>query len=161
LLPIKITFWIVFGMVVFRAMRIGKSFQYCLLFSIVGLVTYVIWNSGVHENHLFVPVILAYMLMLHEGTREHWAIVTILTVMFNVNLFVFYGVTGTGLRPISTPTPAELQSPVVGVDLTIILAMLYAVAWLLLAVYAWRATQPRKDGERAQKETQLLVTVSN
>jgi uncharacterized membrane protein YecN with MAPEG domain len=72
----------------------------------------------VHENHLFVAVILVYMLMLHERTGEHWAIVTILAVMFNVNLFVFYGVTGT-----------ELQSRVVGVELSVVLAMLYAVAW--------------------------------
>jgi hypothetical protein len=127
-----------------------KTFCSCLLFSIVGLLTYVIWNSGVHENHLFVAVILAYMLMLHERTREHWAIVTILAVMFNINLFVFYGVTGT-----------ELQPRVVGVDLSIILAMLYAVAWLLLVVYVWEAAQPRKEGERAEKETHLPVMVSN
>jgi hypothetical protein len=131
-------------------MRIEKTFKNCLLFSIIGLVTYVIWNSGVHENHLFVAVILAYMLMFHERTREHWAIVTILAVMFNVNMFVFYGVTGT-----------TLQSPVVGVDLSGFLAMLYAVAWLLLVVYAWEAAQPRKDGERAEKETYLPVMVSN
>jgi hypothetical protein len=60
-----------------------------MLFSIIGLVTYAIWNVGVHENRLFVAVVLAFM------TREHWAIVTVLTVMLNVNMFVFYGVTGT------------------------------------------------------------------
>jgi hypothetical protein len=149
-LPFKIIFWICYITVVIRAMRIEKTFRSCLLFSIVGLLTYVIWNSGVHENHLFVAVILAYMLMLHERTREHWAIVTILAVMLNINLFVFYGVTGT-----------ELQPRVVGVDLSIILAMLYAVAWLLLVVYVWEAAQPRKEGERAEKETHLPVMVSN
>ena len=150
LLPIKIIFWIGFGTVVIRAMRSEKTFKNCLLFSIIGLMTYVIWNSGVHENHLFVAVVLAYMLMLHERSREHRAIVTILVVMFNVNLFVFYGVTGT-----------ELQSPVVGVDLSVILAMLYAVAWLLLAAYAWEAAQPAKEGVRAEKETHAPVVVSN
>jgi len=150
LLPLKIIFWIVFATVVIRAMRTEKIFKNCLLFSILGLVTHATWNVGVHENHLFVAVVLSYMLMLHERSREHWAIVTILAVMFNVNLFVFYGVTGT-----------KLQSPVVGVDLSTILAMLYAVAWLLLAVYAWGAAQPRKEGERAEKETHLPVMVSN
>ena len=119
-------------MIVILAVHSTKTFTNCLLFSIVGLVTYAIWNSGVHENHLFVPAILAYMLMLYERSREHWAIVTILAVMFNVNLFVFYGVTGT-----------QLQSPVVGIDLSVLLAMLYAVAWLLLAVYAWRVASSR------------------
>jgi hypothetical protein len=116
----------------------------------IGLVTYVIWNSGVHENHLFVAAILAYMLMLHQRTREHWAIVTVLAVMFNVNMFVFYGVTGT-----------KLQSPVVGVDLSGVLAMLYAVAWLLLVMYAWEVTQPRKEGGNAERETHLPATVLN
>jgi hypothetical protein len=149
LLPFKIIFWIVFATVVILAIRAEKTFKNCLLFSIVGLVTYVIWNSGVHENHLFVAVILAYMLMLHQRTREHWAIVTVLAVMFNVNMFVFYGVTGT-----------KLQSPVVGVDLSGVLAMLYAVAWLLLVMYAWEVTQPRKEGGNAER-AHLPATVLN
>jgi hypothetical protein len=112
--------------IVVRALRFEKTLNYCLLFSIVGFLTYVIWNTGVHENHLFTAVILAYILMLHKRTREHWAMVTILAAMFNVNLFVFYGVTGT-----------ELQSRVVGIDFSVILAMLYVVTWLFLVVHAW------------------------
>jgi hypothetical protein len=149
LMPVKVIFWIVFGAVFVRAVRSEKTFTNCLLFSIVGFMTYVIWSPGVHENHLFVPVILAYMLMLHERTREHWAIVTILAVMSNVNMFVFYGVTGT-----------ELQSRVVGVDLSVILAILYAVAWLLLTVYAWGA-HPRKEGEHAEEEMHFPTVGSN
>ena len=124
-------------------MRSDKTLKNCLLLSIVGFVTYAIWNSGVHENHLFVAVILAYILMLHERTREHWAIATILAVMFNVNMFVFYGVTG-----------SKLQSRIVGVDLSGILAILYAVAWVLLVVYAWRAAGVArlKDNEHAERE---------
>jgi len=133
LLPIKIMFVIVFGSLVVRAIRSDKSFRNCLLFSIVGFVTYVMWNSGVHENHWFVAVVLAYMLMLHSRTHEHWTIATIITVMANINLFVFYGVTGT----------TEFQSRVVGVDLSITFAMLYATAWFLLAAYAWRVACSR------------------
>jgi hypothetical protein len=87
------------------------------------------------------------MLMLHEHTRENWAIAT-MGVMFNVNLFVFCGV-----------SRIQLQSPAVDVDLSGPLAMLYAVAWLLLVVYAW--AQPRKDGEQADKETHLPAMASN
>ena len=125
LMPVRIVFWIVFSTVFIYAMRSKKTLTNCLLFSILGFVTYVIWNSGVHENHLFVAVVLAFMLMLHERTHEHWAIVTTLAVMLNVNMFLFYGVDGT----------ARL-SPVVGIDLSVILALLYAIAWLLLALYA-------------------------
>jgi surface polysaccharide O-acyltransferase-like enzyme len=90
------------------------------------------------------------MLMLHERTPEHGVIVTILAAMFNVNLFVFYGVTGT-----------ELQSRVVGIDLSTILAMLYVVAWLFLVVYAWGAPQQRKESERGESEIDSSVMVSN
>lgn len=62
--------------------------------------------------------------------------------MFNVNLFIFYGVTGT-----------ELQSRVVGIDLSVALAMLYVIAWLVLAAYVWVAAQPRKEGERSTEGT--------
>jgi hypothetical protein len=132
LLPIKVMFAIVFGAVIVRMIQSDKSFQNCLLFSIIGFVSYLIWNTGVHENHWFSAVVVAFMLMLHTRTREHWAIVTILVVMANINLFVFYGITGT-----------ELESRVLGLDLSIVLAILYAVAWLFLAMYAWQAAPPR------------------
>ena len=64
--------------------------------------------------------------------------------MLNINMFVFYGVTRT-----------QLQSRVVGVDVSVILAMLYAIAWLLLALYACGVWQPKKQGERAERETHL------
>jgi hypothetical protein len=147
LLPFKIIFWSAFGMVVARAIKTEKTFKNCMLFSILGLVTYTTWNSGVHENHLFLAVILAFMLMLHEHTREHWAITTILAVMFNFNMFVFYGVTGT-----------QLLSPVVRVDLSGPLAILYAVAWLLLAVHAW--AQPRKADKDVENETHLQTAIN-
>jgi hypothetical protein len=150
LLPLKIIFWILFITVVVQSMRREQTFKNCLPFLIIGLVTYVIWNSGVHENHLFVAVILAYMLMLHEYTRKHWAIATILAIMFNVNMFVFYGVTGT-----------KLQSSVAGVDLSGALAMVYAVAWLLLVVYVWGAVQSKKEGDGAENETHLPAMVSD
>jgi hypothetical protein len=133
LLPSKIMFGIVFGTLIVRATRSDKTFQDCLLFSIIGFVSYVMWNSGVHENHWLVAVVLAFMLVLHWPIREHWEIVTIISVMANINLFVFYGVTG----------KTEIKSRVVGIDLSIILAMLCAVVWLLLLVYVWQVASSR------------------
>ena len=131
-------------------MHAEKKFEYCLLFSIVGFLTYAIWNSSVHENHLFVSVILAFMLMMLKYTLEYRAITVVIVAMFNVNLFIFYGVTGT-----------ELQSRVLGIDLSVVLAMLYGVAWLVLAAYAWGAAQPREEGERSEKGTDLPAVVSD
>jgi hypothetical protein len=130
LLPFKAAFAVAFGAVVMRAIQAEKTLENCLLFSIVGLVTYATWNTNVHENHLFVAVVLGHLLVVHQGTPQNRAIAAVLAVMFNINLFVFYGVTGT-----------QLQSPVVGGDLTIALAALYVIAWVLLAAYAWRTAQ--------------------
>jgi hypothetical protein len=137
LLLFKIFFAIIFIIILIRAMHVEKRFEYCILFSILGFVTYAIWNSGVHENHLFVPVILAYMLMMLKYTSESWAITAVIAAMLNINLFIFYGVTGT-----------QLQSRVVGIDLSVVLAMLYIVVWLVLGAYAWGVAQPGQQGER-------------
>jgi hypothetical protein len=88
--------------------------------------------------------------MLLKYNRESRAIVVVIATMFNVNLFIFYGISGT-----------QLQSRVVGMDLSIILAMLYIVAWLVLAAYAWGAVQPRKEGERSKEGTDLPAMVSD
>lgn len=150
LLPFRIIFWTIFVVVVIRAIRVEKKYEYFLQFSIVGFLTYVMWNPSVHENHLFVPVILAYMLMLREYTPESRAITVVLTAMFNANLFMFYGVTGT-----------QLQSRVMGIDLSVILALLYVVAWLVLAAYAWRAAEPRKETDLSKKGTDVQAMLSD
>jgi hypothetical protein len=119
-------------MIVVRALYVIDGINDCLLFSIIGVVTYFNFNSGVHENHLFVAVLLAYILMLFTHTRQDRALVTFLVVVSNINLFVFYGVTGT-----------ELQNRVVGVDLSLVLAILSVIAWPYLVFYVWNSVQPR------------------
>jgi hypothetical protein len=46
--------------------------------------------------------------------------------MLNVNLFVFYGITG-----------QEVIARTVGIDLSVILALLFGAIWLLLFFYGW------------------------
>ena len=60
------------------------------------------------------------------------SIVTFLVAIFNVNLFVFYGVTGT-----------QLQNRVVSVDMSLVLAVLFVLAWPCIVLYGWNAAQPR------------------
>jgi hypothetical protein len=147
LIPVKMTFFVLFATLLVRAVRSEPSYQNCLLFSLTGFATYVMWNAGVHENHWFVAVILAYMLILHSRTRQHWAIATMITVMANINLFTFYGLTG--MR--------EIQSRVIGIDLSMILAVLYVLAWLLLLVYTWRASSLKIRRENAFKSSPTVV----
>jgi len=134
LLFFKSVFAVLFAALLIRAMQAEKTFENCLLFSIAGVLTYATWNTNVHEYHLFLAMLIAYLLMLHDGTRENWAIAALLVVMPNVNLFVFYGVTGT-----------PLLSPVIGLDLTLALALLHALVWLLLTAYVWTAARPERQ----------------
>jgi hypothetical protein len=134
LLPFKFVFAVTFVTIVFRAIRRIDSVENCLLFSIIGSVTYFLLNSGVHENHLFAAVLLAYLLMIFTRSRENWALATLLAAMFNTNLFVFYGVNGTAL-----------QNRVVGVDISLILAILCVFACTCIFLYGWNVMQPRTE----------------
>jgi hypothetical protein len=49
----------------------------------------------------------------------------LLIVLLNVNLFIFYGLTGT-----------QLVRRTVGIDLTLPLSVLFALAWLLLFLHS-------------------------
>jgi hypothetical protein len=102
------------------------------LFSVVGVVTYGVWNSAVHENHWFIALVPAFVLV--GTTRDPAArwIAVLVAVMFNVNLFVFYGVTG-----------QEVIARTVGIDLSVILALIYVAIWLLLFCHAW-SVRPAK-----------------
>jgi hypothetical protein len=55
-------------------------------------------------------------------------------------------------------TGAQLQSPVVGVDLSGIMAMLYVVVWLFLVVYVWGL---KGESTNVEKEIHLPEMVVN
>lgn len=137
LLPFKALFWAGFVVVLYLAVRSGKTLRNCLLFSTLGFVTYCTLNTGVHENHWFVAFVLAFVLAIHDPSPASRMIAILLAVMLNVNLFLFYGVTGDPVLPV-----------VLGIDLSIPLAILYCAVWLLLLHYAWRAAEraPRVRG---------------
>ena len=51
---------------------------------------------GVHENHLFVAAILAILLAWRAPAR--WAEALLVALIFNVNMYTFYGSSGPGLE---------------------------------------------------------------
>ncbi len=73
--------------------RREKSFENLLAFAIAGFLSYYTFNTGVHENHLFLVTILAAALLWVKSARQGPAIGLIL--MSNINMFLFYGVDGT------------------------------------------------------------------
>ena len=126
LLPFKLVFFGLLAWILQQFLRVERSFANSLLFSVLGVVTYGVWNSAVHENHWFVALVPAFLLVgtvRDEATR--W-VCLVVAVMLNVNLFVFYGITG-----------EEVISRSVGIDLSVVLALLYLAMWLSLVRYVW------------------------
>ncbi len=130
--PVKVVFWAVFGGILWRAARAEKSLGNCLLLSVLGAATYCTLNTGVHENHWFLPMLLAFSLVVLDPSGANRTIALLMAVLLNVNMFLFYGVTG-----------EREASPVLGLDLSVPLAALYVLCWSALAFYAWKATAPR------------------
>lgn len=130
MLAAKLQFWVAFIITFIWALRSERTLRNCLLFSILGTMTYCTLNTGVHENHWFLPLFVAFSLLLHERTETNKLICLLLAVMANVNVFFFYGLTGEPIQP-----------PVLGMDLSIPFAILCVTVWLAFALYVRKAAQ--------------------
>jgi hypothetical protein len=126
LLAFKLVFFTLLACILLRYLRVERSFANCLLFAVVGVVTYCVWSSAVHENHWFVALITAYLLAGFSGNGSARWICILVSVMLNVNLFVFEGITGQAVVRRN-----------IGFDLSIVLAALYTGIWLILMRHAW------------------------
>lgn len=121
-LPFKLLFAWQFLVLLYRYTKGTARFERTLAYSLVGFLAYVALSSGVHENHWFVPSVLAIVL---TGYRRQWLAPAIaIGVVANLNLLLFYGLTGRRLD----------ISRVVGVDVTVPLAA------LAVAMYFWTAS---------------------
>jgi hypothetical protein len=78
----------------------------------------------VHENHLFLAAILSAVLFWEDG--RYLSTFVIWSLASNVNLIVFYGISGTGLS----------FSRVIGVDV----ALLFSILNMLLFAASFSAT---------------------
>ncbi|MBV9813554.1 MAG: hypothetical protein JO326_12455 [Acetobacteraceae bacterium] len=102
-------------------------------------MTYGVWNAGVHENHWFVALIPAFLLADISPNRSAQWLCLAVCVMLNVNLFLFYGITG-----------EEVAGRSVGIDLSVVVSLFYVGLWLAMMGYAWSpgATEPDRAAER-------------
>jgi hypothetical protein len=71
LLPFKLIFFALFTVVALRFMRLERTFSNCLLFSVLGAVTYGVWNAAVHENHWFIALVPAFILESDSNRRRN------------------------------------------------------------------------------------------
>jgi hypothetical protein len=90
----KVAFLVLYAYSVYRFFRNEeKTFEDLIKYMILGYLTYFMWNTGVHQNHLFIGSLLYGLLVcFHKrylGEYLFWEIYAV------VNLFLFYGLDGT------------------------------------------------------------------
>jgi len=108
--PDKILFYVGYCAILFAFARQTKTFERLLVYSILGYVAYFIFNTGVHENHLFLVCCLSWMLAFVN--TDHLLRSINLSIAANANLFLFYGTYG-----------ERLQRVIAGFDITVLFAI--------------------------------------
>jgi hypothetical protein len=108
--PDKILFYLTYAAVLIGFARAAKTFERLVVYSMLGYLAYFAFNTGVHENHLFLICSLAWILVFLSPNELVRGIN--FTLAANANLFLFYGVFGD-----------RLQRVVGGVDITLFFAV--------------------------------------
>jgi hypothetical protein len=90
-------FVLLYALSLLAFLRSERHLAQLLQYSLLGYLVYFVFNLGVHENHLFLAVILSILLAHHDA---RWRILAIyLATAFNLNLLLSYGITGRASLP--------------------------------------------------------------
>jgi hypothetical protein len=116
----RILFFATYLVLLLVFIRGEQTFENLLRHSILGLLSYYIFNIGVHENHLFLGVILAIILFWSQQSFRSTAVLII--VISNLNLFLFYGVDG----------KLHFERAFLGIDMSLPLAFFNVICFLFL-----------------------------
>jgi hypothetical protein len=108
--PNKILFLLIYAVIFFAYARQSKTFDRLIIYSMLGYLAYFSFNTGVHENHLFLVCCLAWILVFVDQDQLLRAIN--LSIAANANLFVFFGAFGQRLNPV-----------IGGIDITLVFAV--------------------------------------
>jgi hypothetical protein len=76
----------------FIFMRVKNSFENLLIFSLAGYLLYFTFNTGVHENHLFLALLLAVLLTAINAS--YLSLTVFIALAMNINMLFFYGLDG-------------------------------------------------------------------
>lgn len=72
-----------------------KTFEASVLFSAIGYLAYFMFSTNVHENYLFLVPLLFIVLLAERGEYSKETLFWL--VYANLNLFLFYGMSGRGI----------------------------------------------------------------
>jgi hypothetical protein len=127
ILLLRLPFLAFYGGTLALFLRRPRSFVSLVTYSLLGYLGYFMLSLEVHENHLFLAVLLsAVLLWLDRGQLVPfltWAVAS------NANMIVFYGFAGTGLH----------FSRVLGIDMAVPLAVAFMG---LFAVHTLSVVRP-------------------
>lgn len=118
---LKALFAALFAMLIRDYARGPASAERTVAYAMAGFLAYIAFSNGVHENHWFVPCVLAVWLASRHPAWTWPAIA--LGAIANLNLLLFYGVTGQG--------PGAGR--VIGIDVSVPLA----AAAIAVCVWVW------------------------
>lgn len=93
LLLVKFLFYACYFFVLGVFMLRRRSFEEFAWFACIGFYSYFLLYLGVHENHLFIAMVLAFVIY-QSDTRVGLPLVSYFAVMANLNLLLFYGIEG-------------------------------------------------------------------
>ncbi len=110
MLPEKILFYLSYGAILIAFALQKKTFKQLIVYSMLGYLSYFLFNTGAHENHLFPIACLAWILVFIDSSQLVRAIN--LSIAANINLFLFAGAFGQGVRCV-----------IAGLDITLLFAL--------------------------------------
>jgi hypothetical protein len=130
MLPEKILFYLSYAAILIAFVLQKKTFRQLLVYSMLGYLSYFLFNTGVHENHLFPIACLAWILVLIDSGQLLRAIN--LSIAANINLFLFAGAFGQGVRCV-----------IAGVDITLLFALANIGLFVGLLLHTFRTDRIR------------------
>lgn len=144
-MPEKVLFYASYGVIIVIFARHEKTFERLIIYSVLGYLSYFMFNAGVHENHLFLVSCLAWMLVfVNSGHLLHSIN---LSIAANVNLFLFYGIFG---------RPLPFSRVVAGLDVTVWFAVANLCLFGGLLFHTFKADGIRTPGELPRSSPERL-----
>jgi hypothetical protein len=134
----RILFALFYAATLLVFLRRPKSFDNLLRFTILGYFSYFTFNIGVHENHLFLAAFLSFVLYWVSPRDRYIALM--LNLITNINIFLFYGLTG-----------GYPYQRVVGVDVSLPLAIFNVVFFLAFWAMTCLYKSPHAETDLAEQ----------
>jgi hypothetical protein len=120
-------FYLAYAATILLAIRGPKGLVPTILYAITAFLGYVTLSTGVHENHLFTPLLLGFVLAALAPSPSGWTIAALLAAMANANLLLFYDLHG-----------RVTEGRLVGIDLSLPMAVLFVAVWVAFMLGAAR-----------------------